>query len=207
MTMLREIAIYLILTISLLNPAKLALAQEEAITIMDLPMEGYYIAPDDYAIDGLLFEGNQLVIYVKDAHELSPDTAGTERLQWLRDFHSFPHPDLGSYSKSVRDRYLAQYDLDYDLKATYEEIADLITADMSQAEVQDLINNRIPGIYYTEKDGYSYYTIAKPTVIEENGQWKVQLFGEDVIDLQFEEGRILDQEGIIYEFLAGIKPN
>lgn len=207
MSMMREIAIYLILTITLLNPAKLALTQEEAITIMDLPMEGYYIAPDDYAVYGLLFEGNQLVIYVKDAHELSPDTAGTERLKWLADFHSFPHPDLGSYSKSVRDRYLAQYDLDYDLKATYEEIADLITADMSQAEVQDLINNRIPGIYYTEKDSYAYYTIATPTVTKIDGQWKVQLFGEDVIDLQFEKGRILDQEGIVYEFLAGIKPN
>lgn len=205
--MIRELVIFLLLAITLINPAKMVMAEEEARSILELPVEGYYIAPENYAFDGLLFEDNQLIIYVKDEHDLSQDAEGIDRLQKLAEFHSFPHPDLGSYTDSVRARYLEQYDLDYDLKEIYEEITELITPEMSQAEVQDLINNRIPGIYYTEKDGYAYYTIAKPTVIEEDGQWIVQLFGEDIITLEVDNGKILDQEGVVYEYLAGITPN
>ena len=83
----------------------------------------------------------------------------------------------------------------------------MITPEMSQLDILNLINNRIPGIYYTEKDGYAYYTIASPTVFEEEDAWNIQLFGEELFVLEEVDGKLQDQDGITYEYLAGITPN
>lgn len=205
--MKKNLLFCLLMVIALVNPTNSAMAEEVRQSIADLSLEGYYIAPEDHAFEGLLFEDNQLLIYISDEHQLDDETLGQERVQWLADFHSFPYPDLSNYSESVRERYLSEDDLPYGLKATYEEITAMITPEMSQTDIQDLINNRIPGIYYTEKDGYAYYTIASPTVTEEEGVWHIQLFGQELLTLEETEGKLLDQEGVVYEYLAGITPN
>lgn len=205
--MKRNLCLTLMMILTLLSPMNIVMAEEIRPSISTMEIDGYYLAPEDYAFEGLLFEDNQLLIYISDEHEWNEETLGQERVHWLEDFHSFPHPDLLTYSSSVRERYLEEYDYDYDLKSIYEEITDMITPEMSQSDIQVLINNRIPGIYYTEKDGYAYYTIASPTVYEEEGVWYIQLFGEEILEIEVTEGKLQDQEGITYEYLAGITPN
>lgn len=185
-------------------------AEAERTSISDLPFEGYYLAPEDHAVEGLLFEGNQLHIYLTDEHLLTETTQGKEWVDYLAKLHSFPHPDLLNYSEGVRDLYLEEYDLPYDLQTIYQEITALIEPEMSQHDVQQLINNRIPGIYYTEKNEFAYYTIASPSVEEDaNGLWHIELFGEKLysLEIDLDKGVIRDQEGVIYGYLAGIKPN
>lgn len=177
-------------------------AQTDRQSIDSLPFDGYFAAPDDYAINGLLFKQNQLVIYVDDAVDLE----GHNRVDHLADFHDFPHPDLMRYTEGVRQLYIENGDLPYDLQATYEEITAMITPDMSQNDVLNLINNRIPGIFYTEKDGFSYYTIASPLVSKVDEAWHIQLFEEVLFTLEEVDGTLVDQDGVIYQF-SGIQPN
>lgn len=205
--MKRNLLLVIGLFFTLIGPKSSVLAQDEEQILSDVPFEGYYIAPEDHAIEGLLFEENQLLIYIKDEHDLTDEATGLEKSQWLAEFHSFPYPDLSNYSEGVRERYLSEDNLPYDLQADYEEITSMITPEMSQLDILNLINNRIPGIYYTEKDGYAYYTIANPTVLEEEDMWNIQLFGEELFVLEEVDGKLQDQDGITYEYLAGITPN
>lgn len=205
--MKRNLFLLIGLLFTLVRPANNVFAQSEEQNLSDVPFEGYYIAPEDHAIEGLLFEENQLLIYIKDEHDLTDEATGLEKSQWLAEFHSFPYPDLSNYSEGVRERYLSEDNLPYDLQADYEEITSMITPEMSQLDILNLINNRISGIYYTEKDGYAYYTIANPTVLEEEGMWNIQLFGEELFVLEEVDGKLQDQDGITYEYLAGITPN
>ncbi|MFL2129715.1 hypothetical protein [Ruoffia sp. FAM 26255] len=205
--MKRNLFLLIGLLFTLIGPKSSVLAQGEEQILSDVPFEGYYIAPEDHAIEGLLFEENQLLIYIKDQQDLTDQATGLEKSQWLTDFHSFPYPDLSNYSEGVRERYLSEDNLPYDLQADYEEITSMITPEMSQLDILNLINNRIPGIYYTEKDGYAYYTIANPTVLEEEDAWNIQLFGEELFVLEEVDGKLQDQDGITYKYLAGITPN
>lgn len=175
-------------------------AQTDRQSIDSLPFDGYFAAPDDYAIEGLLFKGNQLLIYVNNSQD------GHDRVHELEEFHDFPHPDLKSYTEGLRQVYMESGDLPYDLKDIYAEITELITPEMSQGDVQNLINNRIPGIYYTEKNGYDYYTIASPVVTQVDGAWQIQLFEEVLFTLEEVDGTLVDQDGVIYQF-SGIQPN
>lgn len=205
--MKRNLLLFIGLFFTLIGPKSSVLAQVEELTLSDVPFVGYYIAPEDHAIEGLLFEENQLLIYIKDQHDLTDQATGLEKSQWLADYHSFPYPELSNYSESVRERYLSEDNLPYDLQADYKEIVSMITPEMSQLDILNLINNRIPGIYYTEKDGYAYYTIASPTVFEEEDAWNIQLFGEELFVLEEVDGKLQDQDGITYKYLAGITPN
>lgn len=84
----------------------------------------------------------------------------------------------------------------------------MITPDMSQLDIQNLINNRVPGIYYTQKNGYRYYIIASPTVRQLQDSWNITLFDETLFEFTVDEadGVITDQDGVIYEYVAGITP-
>lgn len=194
------------LLLAFFAPLKSTMAEEVTQSVSDLPFSGYYLTASEHAIEGLLFEDNQLYIYLSD--HLKEETPGQEWVTFLEDFHSFPHPDLKNYSEGVRDLYLKEYDLAYDLQAVYEEVATLITPEMSQTDIQHLINNRVPGIYYTEKNDNRYYIIASPTVSKEDNIWQLSLFGEDLYRFEFEEGlsSIEDQEGVVYDYISGIKP-
>lgn len=206
------------LMLAIFMPLKNASAEAIRPSISDLPFSGYYLATTEHVVDGLLFEGNQLYIYLStpSAHsheeemEAVEDDAlkGQQLVTFLEELHSFPHPDLKNSSESVRDLYLEDYDLPYDLQAIYQEVTSMITPELSQTDIQNLINNRVPGIFYTEKNHYQYYIIASPTVIEDNNTWQINLFGEELYRFEVDETQavIIDQEGIIYENIPGIKP-
>lgn len=191
-------------------------ASEERLSVSDLPFSGYYITVDDNAVDGLVFEDNQLYIYLTDSHShLDEDShsheenlPGQEFIDFLEELHSFPHPDLKNYNEDVREVYLEEDNLPYDLQSVYEEIADLITPEMSQTDIQNLINNRVPGIYYTEKNGYQYYTIASPMVFEADGRWEIDLFGNQLYTFTMNENgtQLEDQNGVVYDYVSGIRP-
>ena len=208
---------------------------EEVKTLSDLPFKGYFVGPEDSGIEGLLIEDNQFYIYIKDhskfhsrsgghdhghgytedhgeeteehEEEVSETYFDQEFIEWLFEFSSFPYPDLKAYSKSVRERYFEELDFPTDMQAVYREIAEEITPEMSQLDILDLINNRIPGIYYTEKFGYQYFTLASPSVLKKEDQWIIHLLGNDVMHLQADGRNIVDSNGTIYEFIDGIKPN
>lgn len=205
----KKVAMLILIVMIIVSPLTKVQAQTSATrqSIAELPFSGYYIATEDYAVEGLLFEDNQLYIYLNDDSH-SSELEGHEWVHFLEEFHSFPHPDLKSYTNSVRDRYLEEYDMAYDLQAEYQEITELITPEMGQQDVQNLINNRIPGIYYTEKNDYKYYTIASPMVTNEGDDWHVSLFGEALYTFSIAEDETLirDQAGIEYEYIPGIKP-
>lgn len=188
------------------TPAKRVIAEVPHQSVSDLPFSGYFLNTTEHAIEGLLFEDNQLYIYLND--HIDEETPGQEWSSFLKEFHSFPHPDLKNYSEAVRDVYLEENDLAYDLQVVYEEIATLITPEMSQGDIQQLINNRVPGIYYTEKNDHQYFTIARPTVSNEANIWQLSLFGEDLYRFEFKEGQasIKDQDGVVYDYISGIKP-
>ncbi|UUX33493.1 hypothetical protein [Fundicoccus culcitae] len=200
--MKKAIFICLMMVFSVFSTPVGTQAQTERQSIDRLPFEGYFMGPDDYAIEGLLFKENQLIIYVNDDTSLE----GHDRVHHLVEFHDFPHPDLMSYTESLRQVYMESGDLPYDLQAIYEEITAKITPEMSQNDVQDLINNRIPGIYYTEKNGYDYFTIASPIVSQTADAWQIQLFDEVIFILEEVEGTLQDQDGVVYQF-SGIQPN
>lgn len=205
-------------------------AEADTMTLSDLPFQGYFVATSDYAVEGLLFEENQLFIYVNHqlldddpghdhghdddddddyhvGHE-AEDILGQDWLDTLEELHSFPHPDLKNYSESVRKRYLEELDLPYDLQAVYQEIAEQITPDMSQADIKRMIDNRVPGIYYTEKNDYQYYQIANPTVIMEGDSYQIHLFGEHLYTFESSDNQtmIQDQVGVTYDYIPGINP-
>lgn len=205
--MKRSLTILGLFFIVFLNPLK-SIQAEERQSVSALPFSGYFLTTSDHAIDGLLFEDNQLYIYLTGKDSLDEGTTGQEWVGFLEEFHSFPHPDLKSYTGSVRDVYLEEYDLAYDLKDIYEEIAGLITPEMGQTDIQQLINNRVPGIYYTEKNDYQYYIIASPTVSQDGDRWHITLFGEELYTFEVDEGNtiITDQDGVEYEYISGIKP-
>lgn len=227
---------------SLLHPQQVVWAEaSQGLSVEDMPFTGYYVAPDDYAIEGLLFDERQLIIYVHNGgdiagehdhhhgheahdshmHDVTEEVphhdhevdnvegalSGQERVNALASLHSFPHPDLANYSEGLREHYLDELKLPYDLKGTYAEITQQITPEMSQTDIIHLINNTIPSIYYTEKDGYAYYIIANPDVEQVDNVWIVSLFGEEIIRLEGSGWRIEDEEGITYEFIDGIVPN
>ncbi|MBG9981147.1 hypothetical protein HZY91_08610 [Facklamia sp. DSM 111018] len=175
-------------------------------SISDLPFEGYYLAPEDHAIEGLLFDENQLFIYLDEA--FAEKAEGQERVAFLEEMHNFPHPDLKQYTDSVAELYLEEAQLDYDLKDIYQEITEKITPEMSQADVMDLINNRIPGIYYTEKNEFKYYLIASPSVEEVDDQWQITLFGKEIFtfDQQEDQAVLIDQDKVEYQFIPGFRP-
>ena len=178
--------------------------------VADLPFSGYFMPSEDHAVEGLLFEDNQVYIYVKDSQHHDPEgnqAQGQDLLAHLEELHSFPYPDLKNYSPQVRDVYLEEGNLPYDLKEEYQAITDQIQPDMSQEDILNLINNHIPGIYYTHKDGYQYYILASPSIEEKGSAWQIRLFGQDIIELEEESGNLMDQEGTIYERVDGIKPN
>lgn len=185
------------------------LAEDDKQSISSLPFKGYFIATENHAIEGLLFEGNQLYIYLSDQQQLEEDSLGHDKVQFLTNLHSFPHPDLKNYNANVRDLYLEEFELAYDLQDIYVEIAQMITAEMSQLDIQNLINNRIPGIYYTEKNDFQYFVIASPTVSNEEKWWSINLFGQDIykLQLQADTAILVDSEGISYHYSAGIQPN
>lgn len=183
-------------------------AQEERQSISNLPFEGYFLAPEESGIAGLLFENNQLLIYLAEEDIIELDDLKHDFIHFLEDFHAFPHPDLKNYNEDVRNLYIEESDLPYDLKEVYEEITGMITPDMSQLDIQNLINNRVPGIYYTQKNGYRYYIIASPTVRQLQDSWNITLFDETLFEFTVDEadGVITDQDGVIYEYVAGITP-
>lgn len=194
------------LILSMFVPSHTIEAEEAALTLSDLPFQGYYVTTSEQAIEGLLFEENQLYIYLND--HLHDDTPGQEWAEFLEEFHSFPHPDLKNYSAGVRERYLEEYDLAYDLQAVYQEIAEQITPEMSQADIQRLIDNRVPGIYYTHKNDKPYYQIARATVYQEGDSYQLHLFGEHLYTFESSENHTLikDQDGNTYEYIPGINP-
>lgn len=175
-------------------------------SIGELPFEGYYLAPEDHAVEGLLFDENQLYIYLDE--DFSEKSEGQERVVFLEELHNFPHPDLKQYTDSVAELYLEEAQLDYDLKEIYQEITEKITPEMSQADVMDLINNRIPGIYYTEKNGFKYYLIASPSVEEVDDKWQITLFGKEMFtfDQQEDQAVLIDQDKVEYQFIPGFRP-
>lgn len=210
--MKRKLTTILLFALILIKPLVSIEAQEEPISLSDLPWNGYYITNNDHAIEGLLFEDNQLYIYVADhqhQHQHGEEALpGDGFVHFLEELHSFPHPDLKNYNPDVRQLYLEEDNLPYDLQAVYEEITDLITADMSQTDIMKLINDRIPGIYYTEKNDYQYYLIASPTLYQEGDLWHIELFGNSLFTFSMEEmGKtITDQEGQTYQYVSGIRP-
>ncbi len=204
------------------------------LSIDDLPFAGYYLAPEGYGVEGLLFENNQLRIYINDdsryshgssyhqhdhsdhdhshddhshddhSHETVPDQAFIERLFEL---NSFPHPDLENYTPQVREVYLEENDLPYDLVSVYQEIISQITPEMSQSDIIELINRSIPGIYYTEREGFNYFILAKPTVNQLNDQWTISLFGNELFQLSVDGTDLIDSQGTHYQYVDGVKPN
>lgn len=214
----------------------LSVSAEESQSIEDLPFSGYYITPEGNGVTGIVFENNQLLIYIDDIsnyshgefyhshdhdheheenheeehleehdHEESvPDQAFIESLFEL---NSFPHPDLSGYTAPVRDVYLEEGNLPYDLQSVYEEITAKITPDMSQSDIIELINNHIPGIYYTEREGFSYFIIASPEVTQINEEWTISLFGNDLYKFTQDDRNLIDSNGTIYEYVDGITPN
>lgn len=234
--MKRRYLIKLVFVLSMFVPSQTGQAQAQAeveadtMTLSDLPFQGYFVVTSDYAVEGLLFEENQLFIYVNHqlldddpghdhghdddddddyhvGHEVE-DILGQDWLDTLEELHSFPHPDLKNYSESVRQRYLEELDLPYDLQAVYQEIAEQITPDMSQADIKRMIDNRVPGIYYTEKNDYQYYQIANPTVSMEGDSYQIHLFGEHLYTFESSDNQtmIQDQAGVTYDYIPGINP-
>lgn len=198
---------------------------KEKTTLMDLPFQGYFMGPEESGVEGILIENNQLLIYIKDHsrfydnaeshhhgasthhHEETKSYIDQEFIQWLFEFNSSPYPDLKSYSESVRQAYLEELHMPKNLQKVYSDLAQEITPEMSQLDILDLIHNRIPGIYYTEKFGYQYFVIASPTVKRSEDTWEIRLLGKDIISLKQEGNKIIDNKGIIYEYIDGIKPN
>lgn len=155
-----------------------------------------------------MFEGNQLTIYIQDPCQLDSDAKGAEFLHQLEELHSFPHPDLASYNDTLRNKYLEEYDLPYDLKEAYQAVVDQIQSDMSGKDIQFLINQAVPSICYTEKNGYHYYVIASPQVIDYEAGWLIQLFGQELFSIESPSaGCLIDQSTIEYEYVDGIQPN
>lgn len=142
-----------------------------------------------------------------DAHnhnESFPDQAFIESLFEL---NSFPHPDLSSYTDSVRDVYLEEGNLPYDLQSVYEEITTQITPDMSQSDIIELLNNHIPGIYYTEREGFNYFIVASPDVIQTDDGWTISLFGNELYYFTNDDYNLIDGNGVTYEYVDGVTPN
>ncbi|MCR8968484.1 hypothetical protein [Facklamia sp. 7083-14-GEN3] len=207
------------------------------LSLDSLPFKGYYIAPEESGIEGLLFQDNQLIVYIKDvsryahsehehdhnqenveknnvnpesehAHENHSDLAvDQEFIEWLFQFNSFPYPDLQAYSTSVQERYKEENNLPTDLKKEYLAITEKITPEMTQRNILDLINQTIPNIFYTHKNNYNYFIISCPTVTKNNKEWIVELFGEEIFIFSQDEGKLLDNHGNTYEYVDGITPN
>lgn len=201
-----------------------------------LPIQGYYVSGEDNAVSGILFEDNQMKIYINDQsyyghgrhyHEHTHDHShgddhhgdqhghnhphkphkGVELVESLFELNSFPHPDLKNYSPSVQQTYLDSYNLPYDLQEIYQKITDNIKPDMSQLDIIKEMNNCIPGIYYTEKEGFRYFILAAPTVVVDDNELTIELFGEEIMSLTKTENKLVDQDGSEYEHVEGIRPN
>lgn len=179
----------------------------QATELKDLPFEGYYLNQEDNAIEGLVFKGNELYVYVKVLEAIDEDLAGYEDLAQLTEFHSFPYPDLNAYSQSVKQVYLEEFNLPFDLQKTYQNLLDQIETKMSQEDVLHLLNQRIPGIYYDQKAGYHYFIIASPLVTEVDDGWRVFLFGQELFTFKQVGQKLLDQAGREFEYVDGIMPH
>ena len=160
-------------------------------------------AEGDYEEEETDHEGEEMHHHEVEAE----DYFDQEFIQWLFEFASFPYPDLKAYSPSVRKVYLEELQMPTDMQVAYMDIAEEITPEMSQLDILNLINNRIPGVYYTEKFGYQYFTLASPTVTESKDYWKLSLLGNDIFSLKQEGRDIVDSKGTTYEYIDGIKPN
>ncbi|MGF3065842.1 hypothetical protein ACQV2Q_00410 [Facklamia sp. P12950] len=232
---LKSILASFLLVISLLSPCSLVKA--ESSSMKELPFSGYYLAPEASSIEGLLFQENQLIIYIKDesgyAHPVyghdhednydneqqdvekdiksnkdhHDDTIDQEFIEWLFEFNAYPYPDLKNYSISVQERYKKENNLPINLKEVYLAIVDQITPEMTQRNILDLINQTIPDISYTQKNDYNYFTISCPTITVNNDHWTVQLFGEEIFSFVQQSGQLIDNHGNTYEYIDGIKPN
>ena len=93
----------------------------QGMELKDLPFEGYYINQEDNAIEGLVFKENELYVYVKVLEAIDEDLAGYEDLAQLTEFHSFPYPDLNAYSQSVKQVYMEEFNLPFDLQEIYQK--------------------------------------------------------------------------------------
>ncbi len=222
---MKKICCFILNVYLFLGISPISVQAEDNLSIDDLPFSGYYLAPEDHGIEGLLFENNQLRIYINDEsryrhgdsyhhHDHSHDDASSHEsvpdqrfIEYLFELNSFPHPDLENYTPQVRGVYLEENDLPYDLASIYQEITDQITPEMSQSDIIELINRSIPGIYYTEKEGFSYFIIAKPTVTHSDNKWSISLFGNDLFQLNVEGTDLIDTQGTQYQYIDGVKPN
>lgn len=78
---------------------------------------------------------------------------------------------------------------------------------MSQEDVLHLLNQEIPGIYYTQRAGYHYFIIASPSVTEVDDGWQVFLFGQELFTFKQAGQKILDHAGREFEYVDGIMPH
>lgn len=179
----------------------------QAMELKDLPFDGYYLNQEDNAIEGLVFKENELYVYVKVLEAIDEDLAGYEDLAQLTEFHSFPYPDLNAYSQSVKQVYLEEFNLPFDLQETYQNLLDQIEPKMSQEDVLHLLNQEIPGIYYNQRAGYHYFIIASPLVTEVDGGWQIVLFGQELFTFKQADQKIIDQAGREFEYVDGIRPH
>lgn len=179
----------------------------QGMELKDLPFEGYYINQEDNAIEGLVFKENELYVYVKVLEAIDEDLAGYEDLAQLTEFHSFPYPDLNAYSQSVKQVYMEEFNLPFDLQEIYQNLLNQIEPKMSQEDVLHLLNQEIPGIYYTQRAGYHYFIIASPSVTEVDDGWQVFLFGQELFTFKQAGQKILDHAGREFEYVDGILPH
>ena len=68
-------------------------------------------------------------------------------------------------------------------------------------------NNHIPGIYYTEREGFNYFIVASPDVIQTDDGWTISLFGNELYYFTNDDYNLIDGNGVTYEYVDGVTPN